>query len=114
MFRYALLAALLCSFVWASSDRAANASSGDTVTATGAASWRSEAPDDTDGPDRRWEAAHRASASLTESVWKSQLHHATLSGVVCLDRFSAVREGVAALRQARNVSQHLLHVPLLI
>ena len=78
-----------------------------------AASCRSEAPGDTGGPDR-WSAVQRTSVCLTESIWKSQPHHAEVARAGCLGRLDDRRGGEAARRQTLNAAPHLHDIPLLI
>jgi hypothetical protein len=73
-----------------------------------------DGPGSTDGRDPRWHAASRTSASITESVWRSELHHAELAGVFCLDGCDAVRRTDRPQPQAQHTSWRLHDIPLLI
>src|SRR5688500_10381455 len=83
MVRRALLAALICVATWAIVDRSAIAVPQGIGAGAGAGSSchtaDSASPDP--GSGRQWNASARRAASLTESVWRSQLHHAELAGV---------------------------------
>lgn len=109
--RRVLLAALLCLSVWATADRVVARTSVDVGAALADASCLPNAPGGTDASDERWEAAR---ASTTESVWRSQLHHATLARVGCRHAFDSIRRGQALPRQTRYASARPHHIPLLI
>ena len=112
--RRLLLVALLCWSAWAAADRVAAFSSEGATAAAGTASHLTEVPASSHGPDYRLDAGPRTSASVTESVWRSQLLHAELAGVCCPDRCDVVRSGDEPHRRPRDVSRHLYNLPLLI
>jgi hypothetical protein len=112
--RRVLLAALLCLAAWAITDRVVTSSSEGAMASAGTASLLSEAPAGTEDSDRRWDAGHRTSASVTESVWRSQLHHSELASVSCPDRFDVIRRGDEPARRPRDASGRRYSLPLLI
>jgi len=111
--RRVLLAALLCLSLWATADRVAAFSSEGASAAAGTAHL-TEAPVRSHSPDYRLQAGPRTSASVTESIWRSQLHHSELAGVSCPDRCDVIRRGDESPRRLRDVSRHLYNLPLLI
>jgi hypothetical protein len=114
MLRRVLLAALLClAGVWATVDRVACSPASIDTTASDV-SYMPDAPGSTERPDHRWDAGSRNSASITESVWTSRLHHAELAGAFCLDGCDAIRRSDRPQRRARPASRHLHDIPLLI
>lgn len=113
MLRRVLLAALLCLAVWATVDGVA-CSPVSIEAAARTISCVTDAGGSTERPDHRWDAASRTSASITESVWKSQHHHAELAGAFCLDGCDAIRRTNTPQRQARHASWRLHDIPLLI
>ncbi len=113
MLRRVLLAASLCLAIWATVDRGARPPAGiDAAPST--VSCLTDAPGSTDGRDPRWHAATRTSASITESVWRSELHHAELAGAFCLDGCDAVRRTDRPQPHAQHTSWRLHDIPLLI
>jgi len=109
--RWVLLAAVLCLPAWATIDRALAVSS---AAAGGATAVSLDAPCGTDSPDARWDAGRRAGVSITESIWRSQLHHAELAGVACPDRLDPARQGERPHPWTPPAPPHLHRIPLLI
>ena len=112
--RRLLLVALFCLSAWVTADRVAAFSSEGATAVAGTASHLTEIPASSHGPDYRLDAGPRTSASVTESVWRSQLLHAELAGVCWPDRCDVVRRGDGPPRRPRDVSRHLYNLPLLI
>jgi hypothetical protein len=133
VFRRLLLAVVLCASAWtfaghlveslaADAPGRVEAAGGVSVLLDGAVSpdaspdaGHSAGPDaDPEGTDYWWDAGVRTIASLTESVWRSQLHHAELAGVAGLQRFDPVRQRPALDHRTPQASGHLHRIPLLI
>ena len=112
--RRVLLAALLCLSLWASADRVAAFSSDGATAAAGTVLHLTEGPVSSHSPDYRLDAGPRTSASVTESVWRSQLHHSELAAIPCPDRCDVIRRGDESPRRPRDASPHLHSIPLLI
>jgi len=123
--RRLLLAAVLCASAWAFADRLVDGRAADTPGSVAAASGVSVLPDGSpssdaghstgpDGTDSWWDAGTRTIAALTESVWRSQLHHAELAGVAGLDRFDPVRHRARPDRRTPPAAPHRHRIPLLI
>jgi hypothetical protein len=112
MVRRVLLAALLCLAMWATVDRVA--CSRDGIDAAASAVSTREAAGSTDRPDHRWDAGSRTSASIAESVWRSQLHHAELAGAFRLDGRDAIRRSDRPQYRPRHAFRHLHDIPLLV
>jgi hypothetical protein len=113
VFRRVLLAALLCLCASASVDHLLARSPDAAMRAASTAFALQDDP----GPDRsdsQWLAERPASAALTESVWKSPLHHAELAGARCLHSADAIGRRDIPVRHPSHAPPHLLHVPLLI
>ena len=113
MLRRVLLAAVLCLAVLATADRV-SCSLDSIGTAASTVSCTLDAPGSTDRPDHRWDAGSRTSASITESIWRSQLHHAELAGALCLDGCDAIRRSDTPRRRTLPAPRHLHDIPLLI
>jgi hypothetical protein len=79
--RRLLLAALIGLATWTVAESIAACPSA-------AIAWADPAPcvasasDVPEPPSSRWDAAHRQHASVTESLWRSPLHHAELAGAL--------------------------------
>jgi hypothetical protein len=114
MFRRVLLVALFCLSAWVTADRVAAFSSDGASAAAGTALHLTEVPVSSHSPDHRLGAGPRTSASVTESIWRSQLHHSELAGVSCPDRCDVIRRGDALPRRPRDAAPHLHSIPLLI
>jgi len=115
-----LLAFLFCSLAWTApaqmgapavgSDAATiRAATADVPCESGAA-----VPQDPGGRSSQWIAADRASASVTESVWKSSLVHAALAAARSTDLFVRTAPPDRRDRPSSHRSPHLRHAPLLI
>ncbi len=114
MVRRALLAALICVATSAIVGRSAIDLPQVIGPGTGS-SWDtadSASPDT--GSGRQWNASDRQAASLTESVWRSQLHHAELAGVSSVRVRVAEHRERGRLRRDRRPAPHLHTIPLLI
>ncbi len=79
--RRLMLAALIGLAVWTVAESIAVCPSAVRVAADPAPCVLSAA-DAPEAPASRWNAAHRQHASLTESLWRSPLHHAELAGAL--------------------------------
>ena len=70
--------------------------------------------DSTDDPDGQWNAAARAAASITESVWKFSVVHADLAGARCSRLTAPAVTIVSPDLRTRPAPGRLLSLPLLI
>ncbi len=112
--RRLLLVALLCWSAWAAADRVTAFSSEGVTTSAVAACHLTEAPGTTQGSDRQWDAGPRTSASVTESVWRLQVHHSELAGASCFGWFAVVACDAEPARRPRDAAPHSHSFPLLI
>jgi hypothetical protein len=132
--RRILLAALFCALAWTTSalatpqmaDGLVPVASGDVrvvmtsvagtdTTATGPALDTDSGGSDHDRTsDGQWNAAPRASAAMTESVWRLPLVHAELASARGFDLFAAIRAASPPDFSARPAPVRPLRIPLLI
>jgi hypothetical protein len=112
--RRLVLVALLCWSAWAAADRVAAFSAEGPWTSAGTACQLTEAPGNTDGSDRQWGAGQRTSASVTESVWRSQVHHSELATAPCFGWFDVLVRSAEPARRPRDAALRLHSIPLLI
>jgi hypothetical protein len=111
--RRLVLVALLCWSAGAAADRVI-ALSPEAATIPAAACHLTEAQGNTNGSDRQWDASPRTSASVTESVWRSQVHHSELAGAPCFGWFDVVGRIAELPRRPRDAALRLHSIPLLI
>src|SRR5687767_14869592 len=114
MVRRALLAALICVATWAIVDRSAIAVPQGIGAGAGSSCHTADSASTDPGSGRQWNASDRRAASLTESVWRSQLHHAELAGVSTVPARVAEHRSGSRVRRDHRPARHLHTIPLLI
>jgi hypothetical protein len=108
-----VLGAMLCLLGWTASQLLVRTASAGHAAPAHAASSLAGAAEDANAPEQ-WIAGRRATASTTESGWRTQLQHASLATLPGAIVFDTKRSRHVSHRPVRPGPHHAFVIPLLI